>query len=176
MIKAYKEHTPRIGNSCYIDNSAHIIGDVEIGDKTSIWPSVVIRGDMGCIRIGNNTNIQDNTTIHNAPGHPVVIGDNVTIGHNCVIHGCTVLGDSIIGMGAIILNGAIIGKHCMVGAGAVVTQDKEIPENSMVLGLPARVVRTLTPDEVEHIEKNSSEYLDLGKDYLSRSNWPQRPL
>ena len=145
----------------YIAEGARIVGDVTIGEGSSIWYNAVVRGDSVGVRIGKRTNVQDLACIHEDTGHPAIIGDDVTIGHGAIVHGCTVEGNAIIGMGAIILNGARIGRNCIIGAGTLITQGKEIPEGSMVYGNPARVVRALTPEEIAHIRENADHYVRL---------------
>lgn len=165
MIRDFKDFKPKIGKNSWISENAYIIGDVVIGDNVGVWFGVIIRGDVAPIEIGNDTNIQDNSVIHSEVGFPTKIGNGVTIGHNSIIHGCEIGDNSLIGMGAIILNGAKIGKNCIVGAGAVVTEGKVIEDNSLVLGVPAKVVRKLSNEEIKRIRKNAEAYIDLKKEY-----------
>jgi gamma-carbonic anhydrase len=163
MIKNYFEKLPRIHTETFVADSADIIGDVEIGEGTSIWYGAVLRGDMNSIRIGKNTNVQDGAVIHNDSNAPAIIGDNVTIGHNAIVHGAVLKNNCLVGMGAVILNNAIVNENCIIGAGAIVTQGKEIPEGSLVLGAPAKVVRSLTPEEIEAIQESSRIYVGLSE-------------
>ena len=148
----------RIAEWVYIAEGAKIIGDVTIGEDSSVWYNAVIRGDSNSIVIGENTNVQDNAVMHTSHKHALQIGDNVTIGHGAIVHGCTVGNNVLIGMGAIILDGAVIEDNCIIGAGALVTQNKVVPEGSLALGNPAKVVRELTEEEKESILKNADEY------------------
>jgi carbonic anhydrase/acetyltransferase-like protein (isoleucine patch superfamily) len=161
MIAALKGKTPRIGKNVFVAPTAVVIGDVEIGDGASIWYGAVLRGDMESIRVGANTNIQDNCTVHTDFGHPVQIGACVTIGHNVVVHGCTIEDHCLIGLGALILTGARIRKGSLVAAGAVVREGQEVGPGKLVAGIPAGVKRTLTPDEKEDLERATQIYLDL---------------
>jgi len=158
-IEPFLGKWPKVSPKAMIHPTAYVIGDVEIGEYSSLWHYVVVRGDNDYIRIGKGTNVQENSTIHTDPGFPVEIGDRVTIGHNAVIHGAKIGSNVIIGMGAIVLNGAKIGSYSIIGAGAVVTQGTEIPEGSLALGVPARVVRRLNESDIKMIEENAEEYL-----------------
>ncbi len=166
MIKAYKGIYPRIDPSVYVEESAVIIGDVEIGRDSSVWCNAVIRGDVNYIRIGERTNVQDNSVLHvTKDTHPLIIGSMVTIGHNVTLHGCTIKDRCLIGMGAIILDGAIIEEDVIVGAGALVTEGTVIPSRTLCLGVPARPVRALRDEEVERIRRSSDNYLRYVQDY-----------
>ncbi|PVU73720.1 gamma carbonic anhydrase family protein [Sulfolobales archaeon SCGC AB-777_J03] len=158
-IEPFLGKWPKVSPKAMIHPTAYVIGDVEIGEYSSLWHYVVVRGDNDYIRIGKETNVQENSTIHTDPGFPVEIGDRVTIGHNAVIHGAKIGSSVIIGMGAVVLNGAKIGSYSIIGAGAVVTQGTEIPEGSLALGVPARVVRRLNENDIKMIEENAEEYL-----------------
>jgi carbonic anhydrase/acetyltransferase-like protein (isoleucine patch superfamily) len=158
-IEPFLGKWPKVSPKAMIHPTAYVIGDVEIGEYSSLWHYVVVRGDNDYIRIGKETNVQENSTIHTDPGFPVEIGDRVTIGHNAVIHGAKIGSNVIIGMGAVVLNGAKIGSYSIIGAGAVVTQGTEIPEGSLALGVPARVVRRLNENDIKMIEENAEEYL-----------------
>ena len=138
---------------------ARVSGDVKLGRGCSVWYNAVIRGDEASITVGENTNIQDNCTLHTSYGHPLQVGAGVTVGHNAVLHGCTVGDNCLIGMGSIVLDGAVIGSNCIVGAGALVTQRTVIPEGSMVLGAPAKVRRALTPEEIDSIRHSAQTYV-----------------
>ena len=140
-------------------------GDVKLGRGCSVWYNAVIRGDESPITIQENTNIQDNCTLHTGRDFPLRVGRGVTVGHNAILHGCTVGDNCLIGMGAIVLNGAVIGRDSIVGAGALVTQRTVIPEGSMVLGSPAQVKRALTPEEIEHLRSGAEHYVKLKEQY-----------
>lgn len=154
----------KIARTVYEAVGSAIEGDVTIGEESSVWFNAVIRGDEDRIAIGARSNIQDNATVHEDAGYPVVIGDDVTIGHNAIVHGCTIGDNSLIGMGAIILNGAKIGRDCIIGAGALVTQGTEIPDGSMAFGSPAKVVRACTEEEIAANSKNARVYVDLARE------------
>lgn len=145
----------------WIAPGAHVIGDVLMGENVGIWYNAVVRGDANTIVIGDNTNIQDNTTVHTDADYPVNIGKGVTIGHNAVIHGCTIGNNTVIGMGSIVLSGAVIGCNCIIGAGALVTGKMRIPDNSLAFGNPAKVVRTVSDDEITSNRENALHYVAL---------------
>lgn len=167
MIKGYKGILPKIHPTVYIDDSAIIIGDVEIGKGSSIWCNVVIRGDVNYIRIGERTNVQDNSVLHvTLNTHPLIIGDAVTIGHNVTLHGCTIRGRCLIGMGAIILDGAEINEDVIIGAGSLVTEGTVIPPRTLCFGSPARPVRGLKEEEVERIVRSSENYMRYAASYM----------
>ena len=147
MIKEFEGIMPEIDESVFVAESADIIGDVKIGKNSSVWYNTVLRGDEHAIRIGENTNIQDGTVVHVGLDVDTVIGDNVTVGHNALVHGCKIGNNSLVGMGAIVLNGAEIGEFCMIGAGALVTQNKKFPDGMLIIGSPAKAVRELTEEE-----------------------------
>lgn len=157
--------TPRLGSRVFVADGAVLVGDVELGDDSSVFYNAVLRGDLAPIRIGKRTNIQDNVTVHVSTGMGVVVGDEVTVGHNAVLHACTIDDNVMVGMGAIVMDGAHIKKNCIVGAGAIVTQGKEFPENSLVLGAPAHVVRELTTEELEGVRGGVERYVEI-KDKL----------
>jgi len=165
-LMAYKGIDPVIHEGVFIVDSAIVIGDVEIGEYTSLWFNAVARGDVNYIRIGERTNVQDNCTLHVTNGtHPLVIGSEVTIGHNVTIHGCTVKDRCLIGMGAILLDGSEIGEESVIGAGALVKEGMKVPPRSLVVGLPARVARQLTDEEVARIKKSAANYIEYAGDY-----------
>lgn len=157
-LVTYQGLTPKVDENVFIADGAYVIGDVTIASHANIWFNTVIRGDIYPITIGNYTNIQDNSTIHVMHDHPAVIGNYVTVGHGAIIHGCTIADNCLIGMGAIILSYAEIGENCIIGAGSLITERKKIPPNSMVMGSPGRVVRTLTEDEVKAIRVSALTY------------------
>lgn len=158
MIKEFDGIMPEIDESVFVAESADIIGDVKIGKNSSIWYNTVLRGDEHVIRIGENTNIQDGTVIHVGWDVDTVIGDNVTVGHNALVHGCKIGNNSLVGMGAIVLNGAEIGEYCMIAAGALVTQNKKFPDGVLIMGSPAKVVRELTDEEKQSLIKSADDY------------------
>ena len=150
---------PTVADSAWVADSAEVMGDVVLGDEVCIWFCVVVRGDTAPIRIGARTNIQDLSVLHADVGKPLEIGAGVTVGHKAVLHGCTVGDDSLIGIGAVVLNGARIGKGCLVGAGALVTEGKEFPDGSMIIGSPAKAVRSLTPEQLLGLKLSADHYV-----------------
>ena len=167
MLRAYKGSSPRVHGSAFIDESAQVIGDVVIGEESSVWMNAVVRGDVHWIRIGKRSNIQDNVVVHVMNDtHPTTIGDDVTIGHAAVAHGCTIGHRVLIGMGAILLNGATIGDDSIVAAGSLVTEGAVIPPRSLVMGSPGKVKRALSDDEVASIRQYSERYVNYRLDYM----------
>jgi carbonic anhydrase/acetyltransferase-like protein (isoleucine patch superfamily) len=158
-------HAPQLHPTAYIADNAQVIGRVHMAEDSSVWFGVVVRGDTDDIRIGRGSNVQDNTVLHTDEGIPLVIGEHVTIGHQCMLHGCTIGDHSLIGIGAIVLNGAKIGRHSIVGAGSLVTEGKEFPDYAMILGSPAKVVKTLTPEQAERIAHGATHYVDNARRY-----------
>jgi len=169
IMKSFNGKLPKIHESVYISENVSIIGDVEIGENSSVWFGAVIRGDVCNVKIGNNSNIQDNAVIHVNYNMPSIIGDFVTVGHSAIIHGATIGDFVIVGMGAIVLEGAKVGKNVIIAAGSLVPPRMEIPDGVMVMGLPAKIVRTLRDEEIEHIKKNALDYVELGKIMKSQS-------
>ncbi|MDD6663180.1 MAG: gamma carbonic anhydrase family protein [Bulleidia sp.] len=154
----------------YTGNNVVITGEVSLSEDVSIWHNAVLRGDEGSITIGSRTNIQDLVMIHTGiPDYPVTIGQNTTIGHSAIIHGCTIGDECMIGMGAIIMNGAKIGNQCIVAAGSIVTEHKTFPEKSLILGSPAKLIRTLTDDEIQKIRDNAEAYVTSARKHLTRN-------
>ncbi|MGB4360722.1 MAG: gamma carbonic anhydrase family protein [Rhodoferax sp.] len=151
--------SPHIADSAWVADSAEVMGDVVLGEQVSLWFGVVARGDTAAIRIGSQTNIQDLSVLHADVGMPLTIGSGVTVGHKAMLHGCTVGDDSLIGIGAVVLNGAKIGKGCLVGAGSLVTEGKEFPDGSMIMGTPAKVVRQLTPEQLQGLRDSARHYV-----------------
>jgi carbonic anhydrase/acetyltransferase-like protein (isoleucine patch superfamily) len=151
---------PRMADGAWVADSAQVIGDVELGENASVWFGVVIRGDTDTIRVGKRTNIQDQSMLHADLGVPLTLGDNVTVGHQVMLHGCTIGDGSLIGIQAVVLNKAKIGRNCIVGAGAVVTEGKEFPDNSLIVGAPARAVRQLTDEQVQLLSHLADHYVD----------------
>ncbi|WP_296803728.1 gamma carbonic anhydrase family protein [uncultured Methanobrevibacter sp.] len=152
-------------DSVVICPGAQVLGDVELGEDVSVWHGAVIRGDTDSITIDDNSNVQDNCVVHCTKGFPVEIGKNVSIGHGAVVHGCKLEDNVLIGMNATVLNGAHIGKNSIVGAGAVVSEGKDFPEGSLILGVPAKVVKQLNESQVELIQNNADNYVRLSKQY-----------
>ena len=156
---------PALGEGAWVADSAQVIGEVELGANVSVWFGAVIRGDTGLIRVGRNTNIQDLSVLHADAGTPLSLGENVTVGHQVMLHGCTVGDGSLIGIQAVILNGAKIGRNCIVGAGSVVTENKEFPDNSLIIGSPAKVVRTLDETTAVKLAHSAEHYVENGRRY-----------
>lgn len=154
-----------IDKSVFIADGAKVIGEVEIGKNSSVWFNAVIRADSDKVKIGKNSNVQDNAVIHTSKDFGVQIGDNVTIGHGAIVHGCTVKNNVMIGMGAIVLNGAVIEENCIIGAGTLVTQGKVIPAGSIAFGNPVKIVRQLTDEEIQSILHNAISYVNEAKEY-----------
>lgn len=166
MLRPYKDRLPEVHPTAYIDQSSHVIGDVTIGEQSSVWMCVVIRGDVNYIRIGDRTNIQDGTVVHVMHDTcPTVIGNDVTIGHGAIVHGCTIADRVLVGMGAIILNGASVGEDSIVAAGSLVTERQVIPARSLVMGSPAKVKRPLSDAEVASIQEYADNYVRYKRDY-----------
>jgi len=149
---------PQIGKSVYIARGAVVVGDVTLGDHASVWYNAVLRGDINRIAVGAYTNIQDNAVLHLENDLPCVVGNYVTIGHSAIVHACTVGDETLIGMGSVILDGAMIGKQCLIGAKALVKQGTQIPDGSLVVGMPARIVRALTADERARFKPGAEKY------------------
>lgn len=167
MILSYHGHTPRLEDASFVAENAAVIGDVSVGKNVNIWYGAVIRGDEGHIEIGEGTNVQDNVTLHLTPGYPLTVGKGVSIGHNAVVHGATVGDHVLIGMQACVLNGAVIGDHSIVAAGALVKEREVIPPYSLCVGVPARVVRTLSPEQAKAITENAETYMKLAEEYAA---------
>jgi carbonic anhydrase/acetyltransferase-like protein (isoleucine patch superfamily) len=166
MLRPYKDRLPEVDPTTYIDQSAQVVGDVTIGAHSSIWMCVVMRGDVNYIRIGARTNVQDGTVVHVMHDTcPTIIGDDVTIGHGAIVHGCTIADRVLVGMGAIILNAASIGEDTIVAAGSLVTERMTIPPRSLVMGSPAKVKRPLTDEEVASIREYADNYVRYKRDY-----------
>ncbi|MBU4485248.1 gamma carbonic anhydrase family protein [bacterium] len=165
MIRKYKDFTPKIDPTAYVDESAQVIGNVTIGKNCSVWPNAVIRGDENSIKLGDNTNIQDNCVLHVPPYASLIIGNDVTIGHGAVVHGCTVGNNVLIGMGAIIMDNATIGDNCIIAAGSVVMEKAEIPSNSLVAGAPAQIKKEVKDEWKVKLKENADEYAKLAQTY-----------
>ena len=159
---------PAIHPEAYVDPSAQVIGDVEIGAGSSIWPLALVRGDQNRVRIGTHTSVQDLSVCHVDPDNPLVIGNNVTLGHRVVVHGCTIHDNVRIGIGAIVLSGAIVEEWAQVAAGSLVPAGKTVPSGWLVMGIPAKPVRKMSPAELDDIKRNAEEYFELW-----HTNWPR---
>lgn len=157
------EHAPDIDSSAYIADSANVIGKAKVEANVSIWFEATIRGDNELITVGENSNVQEGCVLHTDPGYPLTIGKNVTVGHQAMLHGCTIGEGSLIGIQAVILNGAKIGRNCLVGAGALVTEGKEFPDNSLIIGAPAKAVRTLNDGDIARMHGNTANYVKRGQ-------------
>ena len=167
MLRPYRGVTPRVSPTAFIDSSAQIIGDVEIGDESSVWMCAVVRGDVNVIRVGRRSNIQDGAVVHAMLGtHETHIGDSVTIGHAAVIHGCAIESQCLIGIGAILLNGSRVGAGSIVAAGTLVTENMQVPPRSLVMGSPGKVKRLLTQKEAEEIQLYADRYVQYRMDYM----------
>ena len=166
MLLPHRGRWPEVAASAFVEESARVVGEVAIGEESSVWFHVVIRGDVNTIRIGERTNVQDGTVIHvTRDTHPTLIGNDVTIGHNVTLHGCTVEDRCLIGMGAVILDGAAIGEDSMVAAGAVVAPGTIIPPRTLAIGAPARPKRLLSAAEIAHLAQSALNYVEYMKEY-----------
>lgn len=165
MIMNFKGKRPKISDTAFIADSADVIGDVEIGDFSSVWFNAVIRGDRNKIKIGNRTSIQDNAVIHADPKNRVEIGDDVSVGHGAILHGCRIESNVLIGMNSTVLNGAEIGKNSIVGANALISEGKKFPENSLIIGVPGKVKRETEESEIKAIAENAVEYVEFVREY-----------
>lgn len=156
---------PSLADDAFVADSAEVIGDVRMESGSSVWFGAIVRGDADRITIGRGSNVQDGSVLHADPGFPLTLGENVTVGHLCMLHGCTVGDGSLIGIKAVVLNGAKIGKNCLVGAGAVVTEGKEFPDNCLILGAPAKVVKEISPAQLAQLSHAAQHYVDNAKRY-----------
>jgi carbonic anhydrase/acetyltransferase-like protein (isoleucine patch superfamily) len=167
VIRPFRGVTPRVHPTAFIDDSAQVIGDVDIGEESGVWMSAVVRGDVHWIRIGRRSNVQDGTIVHAMTGtHPTAIGNNVTIGHGAVIHGCTIEDECLIGMGTILLNGSHIGTQSIVAAGTLVVEGMKVPARSLVMGVPGKVKRLLTHAEIDGIRTSADRYVQYRLEYM----------
>jgi carbonic anhydrase/acetyltransferase-like protein (isoleucine patch superfamily) len=165
LLRKFKGYMPKIGNNCFVDPSAVLIGDVELGDSTSIWPNASIRGDLSRIRIGSNVSVQDNCIMHTDQDNAVEIGDDVVVGHGAIVHSSRIGSNTIIGIGAILLDNSRIGRDCIIGAGSVVTEGTEIPDGSVAMGIPAKVVKKTSEEHKQRIQRNLDEYRMLNEEH-----------
>ena len=159
------EFKPAVAASAWVADSAQVIGKVTLGENSSVWFGVVVRGDNAPITVGAGSNIQDQSVLHTDHDKPLVIGENVTIGHQVMLHGCTIGDGSLIGIQTVVLNGAKIGKNCLVGAGSLVTEGKEFPDGSMIFGSPAKAVRQLSPEQIEGLKMSAESYIANARRY-----------
>jgi carbonic anhydrase/acetyltransferase-like protein (isoleucine patch superfamily) len=166
VLLEYAGKRPDVAPDAFVAETAVVLGNVALGQGASVWFNAVLRGDKELIAIGERTNVQDNCTIHVDPGFPVSVGAGVTIGHGAIVHGCTVEENCLIGMGATVLNGARIGRDSLVGAGALVTEGKQVPPRSLVVGVPGRVLRELTADEIDGLRGSAQGYYDHSRTFL----------
>ena len=168
MVRTYKGVTPTVAPTAYVDVSAQVIGDVHIGDESSIWMNAVVRGDVNHIRIGHRTNIQDGTVVHvmRDPSHPTILADEITVGHGAIVHGCTVESTCLIGMGAILLNGVRVGAGSIIAAGTLLPEGTVVPPRSLVMGSPGKVRRSISDLEYEFIVQSAQNYVHYRLDYL----------
>lgn len=173
-IRSYKGITPKTGEKCYIDESSILIGDIEVGENSSIWPLVAARGDVNIIRIGKRTNIQDGSILHvtrfseqNPEGYPLIIGDDVTVGHKCMLHGCNIGNRVLVGMGAIVMDGAVVEDDVFIGAGTLVPPNKTLKSGCLYMGNPMKQVRLLKDSESAFLKKSALNYVILKDEYLA---------
>lgn len=167
MLYELAEHKPKLGNNVYIAPGSHVIGDVLLGDNSSVWFNVVIRGDCDTIIVGQDSNIQDGSVLHTDEGVPLNIGRGVTVGHKVMLHGCEIGDYSLIGINAVVLNGAKIGKYCVIGANSLVTENMQIPDGSLVMGSPAKVVKEVSAQYQQMLEKSAQHYVHNAHLYMT---------
>ena len=163
MIVSFGGKTPQDHGAAFVAPNATVLGDVILEAGSSVWYGAVLRGDDGTLTLGENTNVQDNAVLHCDPGGAVSLGKNVTVGHSALVHGCTVGDGSLIGMHATLLNHSVVGKRCIIGAGALVPEGMVIPDDSVAVGIPARVIKKITPEQLEHNRANAASYVEEGK-------------
>ena len=167
MLHTVRNKTPQLPKSCFVAPTAALIGDVVFGERCSVWYNVTIRGDVEPIKIGTETNIQDNTVIHGTHERcGVTLGDRVTIGHSVVLHGCTIDRGTLVGMGSIVMDKAHVGEHCLIGAGTLITENSVFAPGHLILGRPGKIIRKLTDEEISFLEKSADNYLDYMKWYV----------
>lgn len=169
MIASFGGKTPRDDGAAFVAASATVLGDVVLGKDSSVWYGAVLRGDEDSIRLEEGCNVQDNAVVHCDTGHPVHLGKNVTVGHCALVHGCTVGDDSLIGMHATLLNGCVVGQRCIIGAGALVPEGMHIPDDSVAVGVPAHIIKTITSAQLEMNRSNAALYVELGRQHAELS-------
>ncbi|MBF7074684.1 gamma carbonic anhydrase family protein [Glaciecola sp. MH2013] len=179
-IRAYKTITPSFPSSVYIDDSAILVGDIQLGEESSVWPLVAARGDVNIIRIGKRSNIQDGSVLHvsrksdkNPNGYPLIIGDDVTVGHKCMLHGCTLGNRILVGMGAIVMDGAIVEDDVFIAAGALIAPNKVLESGFLYVGNPAKKARPLKDSELAFLKQSAVNYVKLGAEYLTERALPE---
>lgn len=165
MIYQFEDRLPSLPEDYYVADSASVIGEVTLGNQSSIWFGAVLRGDIEPIIVGERSNIQDNSVAHTSRNHPTILGDDVTVGHKVTLHGCTVGSNCLIGMGAILLDGCEIGDNCIIGAGSIVSLNRKIPAGTLAVGSPARVVRSLSGDDISNVRKYAERYIEKMNQY-----------
>lgn len=161
-------HAPQLAEGAWVADNAEVMGRVVLGENASVWYGCVVRGDTETIRVGRNSNVQDGSVLHADEGVPLTVGDNVTIGHQVMLHGCTIGDGSLIGIQAVVLNHARIGRNCIVGAGSVVTEGKEFPDNSLIVGAPAKAVRTLDAEQIAKFQQIPAHYVENARRHAKR--------
>ncbi len=172
MILKFENKEPEIGRDVFVADTARVIGEVVLGDNASVWYGAILRGDIGKIVIGARSNVQDNSVLHiTPPDYPVIIGEDVTIGHGVILHGCKIGSRSLIGMGAVVLDGVEIGEESIIGAGAVVPPGKHIPARSLVIGVPGKVVKQISDQDLRGIIENAREYMNLSRRYIKQNEY-----
>jgi carbonic anhydrase/acetyltransferase-like protein (isoleucine patch superfamily) len=162
------DDAPRVPGSAYIAESATVIGKVILGEQVSVWPGAVIRGDNDRIIVGDGSNVQDHAVLHTDPGFPLTIGENVTVGHQAMLHGCTIGDGCLIGIQAVVMNGAVIGKDCLIGAGALIAEGKTFPERKLIVGAPAKIARDLGDEEIEKMHRAAPGYVRRQETYKAK--------
>lgn len=174
ILRPFGEKSPSVRASAFVAPGAVVVGDVEVGERSSIWFGCVLRGDVNAIRIGARTNVQDLTTIHvTSRTHPTVVGDEVTIGHRVVLHGCTIKDRCLVGIGSVVMDGAVVGPEAVVGAGALVPPGMVVPPRTLVMGSPAKVKRDLAPEEIEALRRSAENYVEYAARYVAEG-WASR--
>jgi len=159
------QQSPEVADSAWVADSAQVMGKVVLEEDASVWFGAILRGDNETLTVGRGSNVQDGTVMHSDPGFPLTVGENVTIGHQVMLHGCTIGDGSLIGIQSVVLNGAKIGRHCLVGAGSLVTEGKEFPDGSLIVGSPAKAVRQLTPEQIEGLKRSAAHYVQNAQRY-----------
>lgn len=170
MLRRFQKDSPRIHPTAYIHPASEVIGRVTLKKNASLWPGVVLRGDIERITIGEQSNLQDNTVVHTSHGIPVVLGKGVTVGHGAILHGTRIGNYSLIGMGAILLDGSVVGSECLIGAGALIPEGVRIPPRSLVLGLPGQVIRPLRPEEIVMMHRRARDYVRYAQQHRKGSS------
>lgn len=176
QVERHLNQRPKVGPGVFIAPGAVVLGDVTLGEGSSVWYNAVLRGDINRIEIGHHSNVQDNAVLHLADDYPCLLGNYVTVGHGAIVHACTIGNEVLVGMGATILDGAVVGDQTVVGAGSLITQRKKIPAGSLVMGSPAKVVRALTTEEREAIKVSAKKYVQLAEYYLKQKLHSAGPL